>query len=76
MDWAATDITKLRPVASIAVLIMWWKFFYFLRIFDTTSSLVRMLFEIVKDMKVFTLILTVAGIAFANSFYILNLSRK
>jgi hypothetical protein len=55
---------------------MWWKFFYFLRIFQSTAPLVRMLFQIASDMVTFAVVLGVAVLAFANSFHILSLNRK
>ena len=47
-----------------------FKIFYFLRIFFTTGYLIRMIIEIIKDMKYFLSVLMLATIAFANSFYI------
>ncbi|CDW84245.1 wd-40 repeat protein [Stylonychia lemnae] len=66
--------TKLRPLAAIAVLFMWIKFFYFLRIFRSTSSLIRMIMEICKDMAAFSLILLIAMVGFANVLYILAIN--
>ncbi|CDW73669.1 wd-40 repeat protein [Stylonychia lemnae] len=65
---------KLRPLGSVCVLIMWVKFFYFLRIFQLTASLIRIIIEICKDMAAFSFILMIAMIGFANSFYILAIN--
>ena len=40
----------LRPFVAIAALIMWMKLFYFCRIFDKTSGLIRMILEMTRDM--------------------------
>jgi len=71
LDMANYDIKNIRPLAAVAVLFMWIKFFYFLRIFDTTQGLIRMIQEICYDMGAFTAILFVAVFAFSNSFLIL-----
>jgi hypothetical protein len=65
----------MRSVRSIAVLIMWWKFFYFLRIFDATAPLIRILFQIAEEMAAFTFVLFLTVIAFANAFIILSYNR-
>lgn len=62
----------LNAFASISCLIMWGKMFYFLRIFFATAHLVRMIIEIVYDMRYFILIFFISVFAFANAFYILG----
>lgn len=62
----------LNAFASIACLIMWGKMFYFLRIFFATAHLVRMIIEIIYDMRYFILIFFISVFAFANAFYILG----
>jgi hypothetical protein len=76
MDWSGRDLSTLRASGAFAVLFMWWKFFYYLRLFDSTAPLVRMLFQIGTDMTVFSAILFVSILAFTNAFYILSLNRK
>ena len=51
---------------------MWVKLFYFLRIFFSTAHLIRMIIEIISDMKYFLLILMLAILAFTNAFHILG----
>ena len=70
-DLAHVDPLKTRCVGSCAVFLMWIKFFYFLRLFQPTSALVRMIIEICHDMATFSLVLTIAMIGFGNVFYIL-----
>ena len=66
------SIQSTRALASVAVLIMWMKLFYFCRIFDLTAGLVRMIVEITKDMSNFLFVLTIAIFGFANCFYLLS----
>lgn len=72
LEFAEADYEDINRVSSISVLILYFKLFYFLRIFSATAYLVRMIIEIVLDMKFFVSVLMIATIAFANSFYILG----
>ena len=55
---------------------MWTKFFYFLRLFQKTAPLVRMIMQIVSDMSTFSFVITLAFIGFGNTFYILALNSR
>lgn len=46
--------------------------FYFLRVFETTSRLIRMIIEIVNDMQNFLIVLVIGIIGFSGGFYILQ----
>jgi len=48
---------------------MWFKFLYFLRIFKSTGYLIRMIMEVVVDMKVFFIVLIIVLCAFADAFF-------
>ena len=61
-----------RPLASIALIILWIKLFYFLRVFDETSQLIRMIIEIVNDMKNFMIVLMIGIVAFTGGLYIMQ----
>lgn len=61
-----------RPIASVCLIILWIKLFYFLRVFESTSRLIRMIIEIVNDMKNFLMVLTIGIIGFSGGFYILS----
>ena len=43
-DLAKVEPNSVRALGSTAVFIMWLKFFYFLRLFETTAPIVRMIF--------------------------------
>ena len=60
-----------RPLASISLIILWIKLFYFLRVFDETSQLIRMIIEIVNDMKNFLIVLLIGIVAFTGGLYIM-----
>ena len=72
MVFLEADYHDINRVSSVSVLILYFKLFYFLRIFFETGYLIRMIIEIIKDMKNFVGVLMIATIAFANSFYILG----
>ena len=63
---------NIRVVMVFAALLMWLKLFYLLRVFFTTAFLVRMITEIVRDMKWFVFLFLLSVGAFANTFYILS----
>ncbi len=70
------DETNQRIVISIVTLFMWLKFLYFFRIFDQTSYLIRIVVEVVIDMRHFLLVLLFMIIGFGNSFLVLALGNK
>ena len=72
MEFFNTDYKNINRVSCISVLILYFKLFYFMRIFNSTAYLVRMIIEIVKDMKNFVWVLMIATMAFANAYYILG----
>lgn len=68
------DSSFLDTVHAIASILMWLKFLYFLRLFDATGYLIRIVISMVWDMKIFILILFIVEIGFGEAF--LRLSEK
>jgi hypothetical protein len=64
----------LYTVHSLACLLMWAKFLYFLRIFKSTGYLVRTLTDVCYDMKIFLLMLFIVYFGFGEAF--LRISEK
>jgi hypothetical protein len=60
----------------MCIICLWFKFFYFLRLFRPTQSLIKMLVEVVKDMIIFSLIFFAAVLGCANVFYILAVNSS
>lgn len=56
-----------RGIQAIVTFFMWFKILYFLRIYRSTGYLISMIFEVVKDMRFFFLVLLITIIAFADS---------
>ena len=56
-------------------LILWLKFLYFLRIFKTTGYLIRIIVEVIIDMRNFLLIMLLTIIAFADAFRSISTSN-
>jgi len=61
----------VRPIASMTLIIVWIKLFYFLRAYDSFSQLIRMIIEIGKDIRYFLVVLFIGIFGFAGGFYIL-----
>jgi len=55
-------------VHAIASFLMWIKMLYFMRIFESTAYLVRMLQMVIWDIKIFLLILALVYFAFGEAF--------
>jgi len=66
----------IRVIMAVAVFFMWFKLLYFLRIFKDTGYLIRMIIEVVADMRFFLLILFVSQIAFGNAIYMIALANS
>ena len=76
LDLVNKNTLDANSVAGVAVLIMWAKLFYFLWFFNATAHLIRMIIEIWSDIWYFVVVLMLAILAFANSFYILSRNSK
>ena len=73
-DLTEVDMAKTRPLGAAAIFLMWCKLFYFLRLFQVTAPLVRMIMQIITDMSIFSFVFTLAVLGFGNTFYILALN--
>jgi len=63
-------------IGGLASFLVWIKLFYFLRIFRPTSSFIRMIVEMIKDIRIFLLIFFIAIFAFANFYYVIEKGNK
>eukprot|EP00747_Dinoflagellata_sp_TGD_P146260 gnl/TRDRNA2_/TRDRNA2_176673_c2_seq2.p1 gnl/TRDRNA2_/TRDRNA2_176673_c2~~gnl/TRDRNA2_/TRDRNA2_176673_c2_seq2.p1 ORF type:complete len:476 (-),score=83.50 gnl/TRDRNA2_/TRDRNA2_176673_c2_seq2:76-1356(-) len=61
-----------RNVAAMATLLVWGITLYYLRGFRGTGALVRMILQVLKDMKYFILIMSIMTIAFVQVYFILK----
>lgn len=64
----------IDTVHAVTCLLMWLKLLYFLRLFESTSHLIRVIFNMVWEMKIFIGVLFVVCMAFGEAF--LRLSEK
>ena len=64
----------IDTVHSVTCLLMWLKFLYFLRLFDSTSHLVRVIFNMFWETKTYVGILCIFYMAFGEAF--LRLAEK
>lgn len=65
-----------RGIQSIVTFFMWFKFLYFLRIYRATGYLISMIFEVIKDMRFFLLVLLITIIAFGDSLLNIALANE
>ena len=71
----STNSFNIAILGSIAVLMLWMKLFYWLRLFKPFSAFIRIISEIGKDIKIFTAMLLLCLAAFANCLMVLNDNR-
>ena len=79
MAYLVGNINELDPeinriISSLAVLVMWLKFLFYLRLFAPYAALIRMVVEICKDISVFAVLFILAVVGFGNAYYILSLN--
>ena len=71
-DFTQCNVNDIIAIACVAVLVLWFRLFYLLRVFKETAYLISMIQAIIIEMKYFVLALAIAIIAFANTFFILG----
>ena len=74
-DLNGVDPFKVRPLGTMCIAVIWMKLFYFLRLFNPTSSMIRMISEVTKDISSFGFVLFVAMVAWANVYFILDINE-
>ena len=64
-------------MASIAVLLTWYKIFYWMKLFNTPAFFIDLLSETMADQKfrAFCIMMIVMILMFTNVFYIMNQER-
>jgi hypothetical protein len=62
-------------IAAFAVLLLYIKVFYYLRIFRSFTTFIRMIEDMFHEMKIFGVISFLLIAAFANVFMVLNYNR-
>jgi len=72
MDFTNVSFNNVNRVGALAVLLLYLKLFYFMRIFFATANNIRMIIETIKTMKFFISVLFIATVAFGNAFFVLG----
>jgi hypothetical protein len=71
------ELTNVWPeyivniVGSIAIFIMWVKFFYWMRIFKSYAAFIRMVSDQLKSINVFVVMMSMCLLAFASVIIVL-----
>lgn len=60
------------PFSAVTILIDWFSLFYYMRALRGTSFFIRMVVEMIKEIKYFLLIFYVAIIMFANPIHLID----
>lgn len=72
MDFIEIDGHFIRPFSSICVMFFFLRLFYFLRIFNSTSTLIKTILEITYDIRHFIFVLAIGTVGFGTTFYVLS----
>ena len=64
--------TILRRFAAVVVMIIYLRVFYWLRLFTMFSLVIRVLYNTLKNITTFMILLILVILAFANASYIIN----
>lgn len=65
----------INLIGAVAIAIMWLKMFYWMRIFKPFAAFIRMVEAIVKSISVFSVMLVLVLLSFANIIMVLQLNR-
>lgn len=71
VDWAGIAHKDFVVISAVAICIMWLKVFYFGWLFLITAGIIRIVTEIILDMKWFLVLFFMIILAFTNSFYVI-----
>ena len=76
LDHAIIDSTALKFCAMLAIIFVWYKLFYWMRLFKNPAFFMNLLGRTLSDMKPFLLMITILLMMFANILFIINLVDK
>ena len=65
-------LTTIWYIQTFATLVMWYKLLYYLRMFRSTSYLVRAFITILSQMFAFMLLYIISVLCFSQAFYIVS----
>lgn len=66
------DIKALRVTETFSQMLILFKTFYYLKLFDEIAPLIDIILLIFSDIKYFMIIFLISNVAFAFSFYLLG----
>jgi hypothetical protein len=71
MFYFSDERLEIEPtLMSITSVMMWTKLLNFFRLHEETGYIIRMLIQVIIDMKIFMFVLFITILAFADAFYI------
>jgi hypothetical protein len=70
------DFRAVHEIFSIGALLLWIKSLYYMRIFRTTAGFIRMVTEVIYDIRYFLFIIFVVVFAFSHAFAILAINES
>jgi hypothetical protein len=65
-------IEWVRTIGAVACWMMWFKVFYWMRLFKKTAHFITLISTTIYDIRIFSIMLVIILIAFANFFFVIN----
>lgn len=70
-SWASSENVALTYALAVEIILLWWKFMYFLQPFSLTGPVVIAIGSIIKDTVMFLLLASTVLFGFTSAFYLL-----
>ena len=75
-SYEVEHIKTTRSLAAMLVILVWFKAFYWMRLFSNTGFYVRLIRETVWDIRYFLILFAFILLTFANALLILGTGRE
>lgn len=63
-------VTKIRTNGGIVLFLLWIKMFYWLRLFGSTASFIKLIIDTIYDLRQFFILIVVIMASFISLFYV------
>ena len=75
-EYEDDHIKTTRSLAALLVILVWFKAFYWMRLFSSTGFYVRLIRETLWDIRYFLILFAFILLTFANALLILGTGRE
>ena len=65
-----------KAVFAVCCFLLWIRVYYLMRVFQDTAHFITLISQIITDVKTFSIMLVIIGMAFANFYYVIDMGDK